>query len=108
MHMLIPLAAEATFGGMTVADWVALLTFIISIIGGIWCAVVWVLDKKLIQPLRTMIDKLSLHIDQSDANMLKRDRAYDKLQEKVAKHDRQFVRDEGKISELFDELRQLK
>lgn len=108
MHMVIPLATEATFGGMTVADIVTLLTFIGAIIGGIWAGVVWVLDKKLVQPLRIMIDKLNMHIDQSDKAMKDRDRRYERLEDKVAKHDRQFIRDEGKISELFDEINRLK
>ena len=102
------LATEATFAGMTVADLVALLTFVFGVLGGIWAGVVWILDKKLVQPLRTMINKLSEHIDRSDKALRDRDRRYERLEDKVAKHDRQFIRDEGKISELFDELRQLK
>lgn len=108
MHMLIPLAAEATFGGMTVADIVTLLTFIGAIIGGIWAGVVWVLDKKLVQPLRIMIDKLNMHIDQSDKAMKDRDRRYERLESKVNQHDAKFVRDETKIAELFDEVHRLK
>ena len=108
MHMVIPLATEATFGGMTVADIVALLTFIGALLGGIWAGVVWVLDKKLVQPLRIMMDKLSGHIDRSDQAMRDRDKRYERLEAKVSKHDRQFIRDEGKISELFDEIKNLK
>lgn len=102
------LATEVTFAGMTVGDLVALLTFVFGVLGGIWAGVVWILDKKLVQPLRLMIDKLSAHIDQSDKALRDRDRRYERLENKVAKHDRQFIRDESKISELFDEVNRLK
>lgn len=102
------LATEVTFAGMTVADLVALLTFVFGVLGGIWAGVVWILDKKLVQPLKLMIDKLSLHIDQSDRAMRERDRRYEKLERKVSQHDEKFVRDETKIAELFDEVHRLK
>ena len=102
------LATEVTFAGMTVADLVALLTFVFGVLGGIWAGVVWILDKKLVQPLKLMIDKLSLHIDQSDRAMRERDRRYERLENKVSQHDAKFVRDETKIAELFDEVHRLK
>lgn len=102
------LATEVTFAGMTVADLVALLTFVFGVLGGIWAGVVWILDKKLVQPLKLMIDKLSLHIDQSDKAMRERDRRYERLENKVSQHDAKFVRDETKLAELFDEVNRLK
>lgn len=102
------LATEVTFAGMTVADMVALLTFVFGVLGGIWAGVVWILDKKLVQPLKLMIDKLSLHIDQSDRAMRERDRRYERLENKVSQHDAKFVRDETKLAELFDEVNRLK
>lgn len=102
------LATEVTFAGMTVGDLVALLTFVFGVLGGIWAGVVWILDKKLVQPLRLMIDKLSAHIDQSDKAMRERDRRYERLENKVSQHDAKFVRDETKLAELFDEVNRLK
>lgn len=102
------LATEVTFAGMTVADLVALLTFVFGVLGGIWAGVVWILDKKLVQPLRLMIDKLSAHIDQSDRALRDRDRRYEHLENKVSQHDEKFVRDETRIAELFDEVKRLK
>lgn len=105
---MLLLATEVTFAGMTVGDLVALLTFVFGVLGGIWAGVVWILDKKLVQPLRLMIDKLSAHIDQSDKALRDRDRRYEKLERKVSQHDEKFVRDETKIAELFDEVNRLK
>ena len=105
---MLLLATEVTFAGMTVADMVALLTFVFGVLGGIWAGVVWILDKKLVQPLKLMIDKLSLHIDQSDRAMRERDRRYERLESKVNQHDAKFVRDETKIAELFDEVKRMK
>lgn len=106
--LILLLATEVTFAGMTVGDLVALLTFVFGVLGGIWAGVVWILDKKLVQPLRLMIDKLSAHIDQSDKALRDRDRRYEKLERKVSQHDEKFVRDETKIAELFDEVHRLK
>lgn len=102
------LATEVTFAGMTVADMVALLTFVFGVLGGIWAGVVWILDKKLVQPLRVMIEKLSAHIDRSDKALRDRDRRYERLENKVSQHDEKFVRDETMIAELFDEVKRLK
>ena len=102
------LATEVTFAGMTVADLVALLTFVFGVLGGLWAGVVWILDKKLVQPLRVMIGNRSAHMDQSDKALRDRDRRYERLENKVSQHDEKFVRDETKLAELFDEVNRLK
>lgn len=104
MQQFILLAAEATFGGMTVADIVSLL----GLLAAIWGGVVWVLDKKLVEPLREMIQRLDDHMQQADKRSEQRDHDYERITGKLQEHDRQFIRDESKISELFEELKHKK
>lgn len=88
-------AAEWTAFGMTVTDWVALLTFLGTIIGLLIGAI------KMIDALRNAIDDLNKTVkDMNEANA-RRDADYQKLSEHLAKHDKAFIKDEERIAELF-------
>ena len=94
MHLLISGAAEWTAWGMTVTDWVALLTFLGTIIGLLIGAI------KL-----NAIDDLNQTVKEMNEANNRRDADYRKLSEHLAKHDRAFIKDEERIAELFRLIR---
>ena len=94
-NLFIPAGAEWTAWGMTVTDWVALLTFFGTIIGLLVGAI------KLIDSLRNAIDDLNQTVKEMNEANDRRDADYRKLSEHLAKHDKAFIKDEERIAELF-------
>lgn len=94
-NLFITAGAEWTAWGMTVTDWVALLTFFGTIIGLLVGAI------KLIDSLRNAIDDLNQTVKEMNEANDRRDADYRKLSEHLAKHDRAFIKDEERIAELF-------
>lgn len=95
---------EWTGLGLTAADWAAVITVIILIISTLSGLLILVLKDKLTNPLSLVIDKLSDSVDRLVKANDKRDEQYKELTEHVAKHDRQFVRDEERINEIYRQL----
>lgn len=98
-NLFITAGAEWTAWGMTVTDWVALLTFLGTIIGLLIGAI------KLIDSLRNAIDDLNQTVKEMNEANNRRDADYRKLSEHLAKHDRAFIKDEERIAELFRLIR---
>ena len=94
-NLFITAGAEWTAWGMTVTDWVALLTFFGTIIGLLIGAI------KLIDSLRHAIDDLNQTVKEMNEANDRRDADYRKLSEHLAKHDKAFIKDEERIAELF-------
>ena len=98
-------AQEWTGLGLTAGDWCAVITLIILLITSLGGLLIVVLRDKLTNPLSDVITKLSDTVDRLiDANR-QRDKQYEELTRHVAKHDRQFVRDEERINEIFHRLK---
>ena len=88
-------AAEWTGLGLTAADWVALITLVGGLLG------VLVGGIKLIDDLRHAISDLNQTVkDMNEAND-RRDADYRKMSNHLQKHDKQFIRDEERINEIF-------
>ena len=98
-------AQEWTGLGLTAGDWCAVITLIILLITSLGGLLIVVLRDKLTNPLSDVITKLSDTVDRLiDANR-QRDKQYEELTRHVAKHDRQFVRDEERINEIFRRIK---
>lgn len=97
-------SSEWTGLGLTAGDWAAVITLIILLITTLGGLLIIVLREKLTNPLSEIITKLSDTVDRLIKANEKRDKQYDELTRHVAKHDRQFVRDEERIAEIFRRL----
>ena len=98
-------AQEWTGLGLTAGDWCAVITLVVLLISSLGGLLIVVLRDKLTNPLSAVITKLSDTVDRLiDANR-QRDRQYEELTRHVAKHDRQFVRDEERINEIFRRIK---
>lgn len=98
-------AQEWTGLGLTAGDWCAVITLVVLLISSLGGLLIVVLRDKLTNPLSAVITKLSDTVDRLiDANR-ERDRQYEELTRHVAKHDRQFVRDEERINEIFRRIK---
>ena len=96
---------EWTGLGLTAGDWCAVITLVVLLISSLGGLLIVVLRDKLTNPLSAVITKLSDTVDRLiDANR-QRDRQYEELTRHVAKHDRQFVRDEERINEIFRRIK---
>lgn len=94
-NLFIVATSELMPMGLTITDWVAVITLAGSFLGLLIGAI------KLIDDLRHAIADLNDTIkDMNEANE-RRDRDYQKLSEHLAQHDSQFVKDEERIAELF-------
>lgn len=97
-------SSEWTGLGLTAGDWCAVITLIILLITSLGGLLIVVLRDKLTNPLSDVITKLSDTVDRLIKANEQRDKQYDELTRHVAKHDRQFVRDEERIAEIFRRL----
>lgn len=89
LFTLIPCAAAQWTGlGLTVGDWTALITLIGSV-------------AFMIYKLGRIMARLNDSIDELNRQNAKRDASLDELNEHVQRHDRQFIRDEERINQLF-------
>ena len=88
--LILPIiaAAQWTGLGLTVGDWTALITLIASV-------------AIMIFRLGRIMTRLSDSIDELNNQNQKRDASLDELTEHVQRHDRQFIRDEERINQLF-------
>lgn len=88
-------SSEWTGFGLTAGDWVAIITLIGGLLGLLIGAI------KLIDDLRHAISDLNDTVRaMNDANK-QRDEDYKKMSDHLQRHDRQFVRDEERINEIF-------
>lgn len=94
MHLLVA-ASEWTALGLTVTDWVAIITLGGSCIGLLIGAI------KLIDDLRHAISDLNDTVKDMNKANEKRDADYQRLSEHLANHDKAFIKDEERIAELF-------
>ena len=89
LFTLIPIAAAQWTGlGLTVGDWTALVTLIGSV-------------AFMIYKRGRITARLNDSIDELNRQNAKRDASLDELTEHVQRHDRQFIRDEERINQLF-------
>lgn len=96
---------EWTGLGLTAGDWCAVITLIILLITSLGGLLIIVLRDKLTNPLSQVITKLSDTVDRLIEANRERDAQYEELTQHVAKHDKQFVRDEERIAELFRQIK---
>lgn len=90
LFTLIPLAADQWTGlGLTVGDWTALITLLGSV-------------AFMIYKLGRIMARLNDSIDELNRQNAKRDASLDELTAHVQRHDRQFIRDEERINQLFE------
>lgn len=95
-------AQEWTGLGLTASDWAAVITLLLLLITTLGGLLIVVLRDKLTNPLSRVIDKLSDSVDRLVKANDKRDKQYEELTEHVEQHDKQFIKDEAKINEMFD------
>lgn len=95
-------ANEWTGLGLTASDWAAVITLLLLLITTLGGLLIVVLRDKLTNPLSRVIDKLSDTVDRLIEANSKRDEQYAELTKHVEQHDKQFIRDEAKINEVFD------
>lgn len=88
--LILPIiaAAQWTGLGLTVGDWTALATLIGSV-------------AFMIYRLGRIMARLNDSIDELNRQNAKRDASLDELTAHVQRHDRQFIRDEERINQLF-------
>ena len=88
--LILPIiaAAQWTGLGLTVGDWTALITLIGSV-------------AFMIYKLGRIMARLNDSIDELNRQNAKRDASLDELTAHVQRHDRQFIRDEERINQLF-------
>lgn len=95
-------AQEWTGLGLTASDWAAVITLLLLLISTLGGLLIVVLRDKLTNPLSRVIDKLSDTVDRLIEANTKRDEQYVELTKHVEQHDKQFIKDEAKINEMFD------
>lgn len=93
---------EWTGLGLTASDWAAVITLLLLLISTLGGLLIVVLRDKLTNPLSRVIDKLSDTVDRLIEANTKRDEQYVELTKHVEEHDKQFIKDEAKINEMFD------
>lgn len=106
MFTLTASAQEWTGLGLTAGDWCAVITLIILLITSLGGLLIVILRDKLTNPLSEVITKLSDTVDRLIEANKQRDEQYDELTKHVARHDKQFVRDEERIAEIFRRLKE--
>lgn len=95
-------SSEWTGLGLTASDWAAVITLLLLLITTLGGLLIIVLRDKLTNPLSRVIDKLSDTVDRLIEANTKRDEQYAELTKHVEQHDKQFIKDEAKINEMFD------